>query len=133
MRERHECCAIGQDILAGGSDVAGDQHDEASHAGRAIKLAKRVLLLHMADLVSENAGDHVHVAVGQFDEFVGDDECAIGQRKSIGADRAALPKIEIVASDAPGREGRNLVEGLPDLGLPCLRQPGLAEDRLVER
>ena len=97
MRERHESCTIGQDILTGRTNIACNQHDQAGHPGRPVELPQRMLFLDMADLVGKDPDDHVHVAIRQFDQLIGDHKRAIRQGEGIGTDDAAMAEVQVVA------------------------------------
>ncbi|MNL76472.1 hypothetical protein D3C87_2024450 [compost metagenome] len=57
-----------------------------------------MLEFDVTDLMRQNADDHFGVVAGKLDQFIGDDQRAVGKRERIGADGAALAKVERVSA-----------------------------------
>ena len=59
----------------------------------------------MADLVGENAHQHLGVATSEFDEFVGHDDRTVRQGEGIGPNEPPGAKVERVSPLAARRSG----------------------------
>ena len=114
--------ALGEDILDSGADVASDQHDQPGDAGGAVELAQAVLLFDMADFMAEHAEDHVGIALGEFDELVGEDQAAVRQGEGVGADIAAIAKIQRIGACPALGLCRQCLEPIADTPAVGLRQ-----------
>ncbi len=74
--EGEEGGAIGQHILHRAADIAGNQHDQAGRARRAVDLPQRMLPVDVADFVGQHGENQIGIVARDIDQFVGQDDRA---------------------------------------------------------
>ncbi|MNT83682.1 hypothetical protein D3C72_2235880 [compost metagenome] len=71
----------------------------------------------------QHADDHFGIVAGKLDQFIGDDQRAVGEREGIRADGAALAEVERITALAALGQACDGIEPVPDpvLTLGCKR------------